>query len=606
MNLINGRPDLRQTSGFELKHFDRIGNIGVPRDVRPIMAVPRELLGVNHRTIAPPAESDAFLVDRYVLARDAEAFAALMSRHGPAVYAVCRARLRCDADADDAYQVVWFVFARDVETIRSPDRLAAWLVRIAALTCLKMHRTNARRRTVALPEELATKSDGGDPVRREATAMLAEELAALPEKMRAAVVLCALEDRSNGEAAAILGIPKGTVDSRLAAGKESLRVRLTRRGVALTTTFTLDALFAGLIADAYAPKLGPLSTAALDNAIRYSTGTAPLSAAGLLADGVTTTMMTTTRLLAAGLLAAGLMTTVGIGLYQAGAQEQPKPQAKANTPKDDKPKEAKEKPKADKPPEAKSDAKLPVADETTLRLVLKEQFTYDVHAITFEQLLDILRANHGLNSRMDIAAYKRREFFSNEEPISQIMQKFYETKISLKQSKSLTVTEVLTDALAQLPGKHSFRVAGNRILIGPAYIPPTIPNRVSDGEPLSISPEQLKEQILGEPISLSAEKQSLASILDELRKQTGANIVLDARSLQEVKQSNITLTIDDVRLLNALELIADMVNLKPVAMGNVYYITSPENAERLQQKVNEELFGKPNLPGPPRPAQGQG
>ena len=567
--------------------------------------MPRDLLGFHHRTRTPPAESDAFLVDRYATLRDAEAFAALMGRHGPAVYAVCRARLRCDADADDAFLVVWFVFARDADTIRTPDRLAGWLVRIAALTCLKMHRTQARRRTVPLPEEAAARTDD-DPIRREATTILAEELAALPEKMRAAVVLCALEEHSNGDAATILGIPKGTVDSRLAAGKERLRLRLTRRGIALTTTFTLDALFVGMAADGRTTKLGPLIAAAIERAPAYLTGAAPLSAAGLLADGVTTTMLTTTRLLAAGLLAAGLMTTVGVGLYQAGAQDQTKPAAKADTPKADKPKDAKDKPKADIPkPPAGEAAKL-MTDEAAVRAALREPFDFEADDFTFGQLLDILRTKHGITGRLDLAAYKRLPMAGSEVGVAffshEVIQSFYGQKITLKNTKGLTVGEILNDAVAQLPGINSYRIGGNRLLIGPAYVPPTIPNRVGDGEPLSISPEHLKEQILGQPVSLAVVRMPLTQLLDELRRQTGANIVVDARCLEAVQKANVSLTVDDVRLLNALELIADMVELQPVAMGNVYYITNVENADRLQRKVNMELYGNPTTPGqPPMP-----
>src|SRR5690606_37605929 len=57
-----------------------------------------------------------------------------------------------------------------------------------------------------------------------------EELAALPEKLRSVVVLCGLEGRTNAEAAADLGCPTGTIDSRLSAARHKLRARLARRG----------------------------------------------------------------------------------------------------------------------------------------------------------------------------------------------------------------------------------------------------------------------------------------------------------------------------------------------------------------------------------------
>src|SRR5262249_54026074 len=63
------------------------------------------------------------------------------------------------------------------------------------------------------------------------SAILHEELARLPDRYRAAVVLCDLEGRTYEEAAHELGRPIGTIKSRLARGREHLRNRMMRRGV---------------------------------------------------------------------------------------------------------------------------------------------------------------------------------------------------------------------------------------------------------------------------------------------------------------------------------------------------------------------------------------
>ena len=65
--------------------------------------------------------------------------------------------------------------------------------------------------------------------------VIQEEIGRLPEKYRAAVVLCYLEGLTHEMAAERLGWPVGSVKSRLAWARERLRVRLTRRGVAPTT-----------------------------------------------------------------------------------------------------------------------------------------------------------------------------------------------------------------------------------------------------------------------------------------------------------------------------------------------------------------------------------
>ena len=68
---------------------------------------------------------------------------------------------------------------------------------------------------------------------RDLRGLIDQELAHLPEKFRLPLILCDLEARSNAEAAAGLGCPLGTLNSRLARGRQKLRQRLLRRGIAL-------------------------------------------------------------------------------------------------------------------------------------------------------------------------------------------------------------------------------------------------------------------------------------------------------------------------------------------------------------------------------------
>ena len=70
--------------------------------------------------------------------------------------------------------------------------------------------------------------------RNELRAVVDEELSQLPEKYRAPLMLCYLEGRTQEEAARTLGWSKSTIRRRLGRGLELLRVRLTRRGTALS------------------------------------------------------------------------------------------------------------------------------------------------------------------------------------------------------------------------------------------------------------------------------------------------------------------------------------------------------------------------------------
>src|SRR3954465_9676825 len=75
------------------------------------------LLPYVRRALTPP-DADAALLDRFTRQRDEAAFAALVNRHGPMVFRVCR-RVLGDADAaQDAFQAVWLVLARQARPTR--------------------------------------------------------------------------------------------------------------------------------------------------------------------------------------------------------------------------------------------------------------------------------------------------------------------------------------------------------------------------------------------------------------------------------------------------------------------------------------------------------
>ena len=120
------------------------------------------------------------------------------------------------------------------------------------------------------------------PLASELRAVLDEELARLPERHRAAILLCELEGLSRRDAAIRLGISEGTLSSRLSRAKSRLRDRLTRRGFALSSA----ALAIVLAQDAQAVILPPIL---LDSTIRVAT----LVAAGSSLAGVVSTSVAT-------------------------------------------------------------------------------------------------------------------------------------------------------------------------------------------------------------------------------------------------------------------------------------------------------------------------
>jgi RNA polymerase sigma factor (sigma-70 family) len=184
----------------------------------------------------------AGLTDAQLLARFAArhedgaelAFEALVERHGPMVFRVCRGVLRDEHAAEDAFQATFLVLARKAPSLWVRDSLGSWLHGVA-------HRVAARARSDAVRRhrhELRLAEARGpawevnpDPPRSDAAAVLSEEIARLPEKYRAPVVLCYLEALSYRAAADRLGVSEDAVRGRLARARERLRTRLTRRGV---------------------------------------------------------------------------------------------------------------------------------------------------------------------------------------------------------------------------------------------------------------------------------------------------------------------------------------------------------------------------------------
>jgi RNA polymerase sigma factor (sigma-70 family) len=187
------------------------------------------------RVLAPHAHStceDGQLLRLFAEARDEEAFAALVRRHGPMVLGVCRRVLRHTQDAEGAFQAAFLVLARKAGAIKRPALLGNWLYGVAYRTSLKVRTETARRRsrvTTAIDSPMEPAAPDSTP--DDLGPLLDEEIRRLPEKYRRPFLLCYLEGRTNEEAARLLGCPKGTVLSRLAWARQRLRSRLTRRGV---------------------------------------------------------------------------------------------------------------------------------------------------------------------------------------------------------------------------------------------------------------------------------------------------------------------------------------------------------------------------------------
>lgn len=186
---------------------------------------PRLAARLGAATDGPP---DAELLSRFTADGEEEAFALLVARHGPMVWAVCRRVLGNAPDAEDAFQAAFLVLLRRAADVRDRDRFAGWLYGVAYRTAVHARKVRGNRwRTFSdeLPDVPDRESRDRDP---ELPAVVERELAALPEKYRVPVALCDLDGRSREDAARLLGIPEGTLSSRLHTARRLLAARLTR------------------------------------------------------------------------------------------------------------------------------------------------------------------------------------------------------------------------------------------------------------------------------------------------------------------------------------------------------------------------------------------
>ena len=196
---------------------------------------------VAHDPVCERADAD--LLAQFHADREQRAFAELVRRHGPMVLGVCRRVVGTAADAEDAFQAVFLVLARRTGDVRQPELLGHWLYGVAYRVARKARRVAARRRGREVP--MANVPERFELPREafpELGGILDEELARLPEWYRLPIVLCDLQGLSRTETATRLGIPEGTLSSRLATGRKKLADRLTKRGVTLSalTLFLTD------------------------------------------------------------------------------------------------------------------------------------------------------------------------------------------------------------------------------------------------------------------------------------------------------------------------------------------------------------------------------
>ncbi len=169
------------------------------------------------------ARQDEELVRRY-LTGDAAAFDELMRAHEDRVFAVCLRMLRDREAALDATQETFLSVFRKADRFSGRSAFSTWLYRVAVNTCYDALRRTRRRPTTALPEhnDLHDLASRDELAAAEVRPSIEMALGELPVEFRAAVVLSDLEGLPLQEVGDLLGVPVGTVKSRVFRGRRLL------------------------------------------------------------------------------------------------------------------------------------------------------------------------------------------------------------------------------------------------------------------------------------------------------------------------------------------------------------------------------------------------
>jgi RNA polymerase sigma-70 factor, ECF subfamily len=178
-----------------------------------------------------PTPTDEELIER-ARRGERDAFGLIVERYEPKVAATVVGMLGRGADADDVGQETFIRFFGALDSFRGESSVGTYLTRIAinqALKAIKRRRTWSERflsRDADRELDHPTVHGAAAIDERERAALVQRALTTLPPEHRAIVVLRVMEGYSTKETAEMLGVPQGTVMSRLSRALEKLEPHL--------------------------------------------------------------------------------------------------------------------------------------------------------------------------------------------------------------------------------------------------------------------------------------------------------------------------------------------------------------------------------------------
>ncbi|MBV9125146.1 MAG: sigma-70 family RNA polymerase sigma factor, partial [Planctomycetes bacterium] len=292
--------------------------------------------------------TDSQLLESFLRQGDEGAFEALVRRHGPMVFEVCRRVIGHRHDAEDAFQATFLVLARKAASIRRREVLPSWLYEVAYRIALDARGKRARRHTRErqvqdMPQPRAEEEETWQDL----LPFLDQELSRLPDKYRVPIILCELEGRTRKEVARLLAIPEGTLSSRLAMARKLLAKRLSRHGLVVAGAVLGTGLGQmGAQAGLSTPLVGSTVKAALLVTAGKAATTGVISAqVAALTEGALKAMLLSKLKIATAVLLAVTVLGAGTGVFTyrtCGAEQRTATAPDENSPRANSPNQGKE------------------------------------------------------------------------------------------------------------------------------------------------------------------------------------------------------------------------------------------------------------------------
>ena len=164
---------------------------------------------------------------------DRKEFGNLILENERQLYRIAKSILRSDEDCADAVQEAVMKAFEKLHTLRDDRYAKTWLIRILINECFRIADKQKRERMLADKvkncEEQAHKEQTPGNFREEEYSELYQALAQLPREFRVILELYHLEEFSVKEISELMGIPEGTVKTRLGRGREKLKQRLCQK-----------------------------------------------------------------------------------------------------------------------------------------------------------------------------------------------------------------------------------------------------------------------------------------------------------------------------------------------------------------------------------------